>query len=271
MTSTAVAEKPNEIFPGQGGSLSFGNQGNNRSTRPSLPIARYHPSYVEEETSAPTFFAFLENIVDLLPHYCVEYLPRTFSRNISGLSTETRNVFTLRTSTNSQDLAMQDVTVAAPSVMGTAYSIDALSRATRVWPNAPLNALPNIARRLASFKNVEHGWADGMQPASQWGDGYGKAPNASELDWLTDQFALHYTSSLPQPRLYPTPEGGVQAEWLLGQNDASLEIDLGAQEADWHCLNLATREISERHLDLNCPSSWEWLVREIRRLESVVE
>ena len=32
-----------------------------------------------------------------------------------------------------------------------------------------------ISRQLADLRNLKDGWADGMQPADQWGEGYGKA------------------------------------------------------------------------------------------------
>ncbi len=70
----------------------------------------------------------------------------------------------------------------------------------------------DIARRLTELKGLNDGWADGLQPAGQWGEGYGKAPPAEGLDWLAEQFRLRYAPDLLRPYLYPTPEGGVHAE-----------------------------------------------------------
>ena len=131
--------------------------------------------------------------------------------------------------------------------------------------NSATNAL-DIVSQLEDMKVLEDGWADGMQPAAKWSERYGKAPNPKGLDWLAAQFHAHYVGSLPQPYLYPTPEGGVQAEWSLGANEASLEIDLASHEADWHCLNSRTDQSSEQILHLDDEAAWGWLVQELRRL-----
>ncbi len=50
-----------------------------------------------------------------------------------------------------------------------------------------------------------------------WYDGHGKAPTRALLE-RTDA-VLDLLTSLPglgEPSLYPTPEGGLQAEWDLG-------------------------------------------------------
>ena len=133
---------------------------------------------------------------------------------------------------------------------------------------APATDVLNVNERLDSFKQIEDGWADGMQPASQWGNGYGKAPSHKGLDWLKQQFAVHYPDDLPRPYLYPTPEGGVQVEWSVGPHEASLEIDLDSRSAEWYCLNLETDESQERNSDLNLPSEWRWLTDELLRLET---
>ena len=132
------------------------------------------------------------------------------------------------------------------------------------------NAL-DISRQLMEMKELENGWADGMQPASEWGEQYGKAPSHEGLDWLAMQFHAHYARSLPQLYLYPTPEGGVQAEWSLGANEVSLEINLGSHVAEWHCLDLHTYQSSEKTLSLDDEAAWGWLVQELRQLGSAAE
>ncbi len=129
----------------------------------------------------------------------------------------------------------------------------------------------DIGRRLDDLRELEDGWADGMQVASDWGSGFGKAPSAEGLDWLSAQFAAHYDEALPKPYLYPTPEGGIQAEWRIGQNDASLEVDLETHSAEWHCLNFDTDEVNEQVLDLDTQSAWEWLANEVRSLGIMAE
>ena len=130
----------------------------------------------------------------------------------------------------------------------------------------PAPDLSNIVRQLERLRDLEDGWADGMQPADQWGEGYGKAPSPRGIEWLVDQFTVNYPVYALKPYIYPTPEGGVSLEWSLGPHRASLEIDLDTYQAEWHCLDLSTDESYEHDLQLGNPWSWEWLASEIRRL-----
>ena len=123
-----------------------------------------------------------------------------------------------------------------------------------------------IRQSLNELKALEYGWADGMQHPSRWGEGYGKVPSADGLDWLASQLARHYVSGLPEPHLYPTPEGGVQIEWHIGPFEVDLNVDLDAQSGEWGCTNVETHEDSERDLDLESANDWSWIVRELQQL-----
>ena len=68
---------------------------------------------------------------------------------------------------------------------------------------------PNdVAARLDDLRGIKNGWLDGR----------GFAPSSQGLDWLARCFASYYPDALPPPYLYPTAEGGVQAEWSLGDS-----------------------------------------------------
>ena len=136
----------------------------------------------------------------------------------------------------------------------------------RIHTLGPSVATSDIRRRLESLKALKDGWADGTNLPGRWGEGHGKAPSPEGLDWLVGQFLARYASDLPCPYLYPTPEGGIQAEWSMGPNEASLEIDLDAHAAEWHCLNVNTSRADERTVALDDDNAWEWLVTELRRL-----
>ena len=127
----------------------------------------------------------------------------------------------------------------------------------------------NVRDRLEELRQLQDGWADGMQDAADWGNGYGKAPVHGGLSWLADEFDRRYPDDIPLPYTYPTPEGGVQLEWSLGDCEASLEIDLGRRTAEWHCTDLQSDGFSARDLDLTASESWAWLAAELRRLEPV--
>ena len=121
----------------------------------------------------------------------------------------------------------------------------------------PLHPL-DVTARLDELRELKDGWLDGE----------GLAPDSDGLDWLAESFDRMYSNDAPLPRLYPMPEGGVQAEWFIGQYDASLEIDLATRMAEWHNLNFDTDASVERVLNLSEPRDWEWLSNEARALES---
>lgn len=125
----------------------------------------------------------------------------------------------------------------------------------------------NIGLQIAGMRDLEDGWADGMQSAETWGRGYGKALSAEGLDWIAGQFDLHYAQYLPRPFLYPTPEGGIQAEWSIGPYEASIEIDILQHIGYWHCFNIENNTSSERNFDLDQADSWHCIALEIQSLE----
>lgn len=127
----------------------------------------------------------------------------------------------------------------------------------------------NISRQLEDMKNLQDGWADGMQLPSDWGSGYGKAPDSDGLDWLAGQFERFFAPNLTKPYIYPTPEGNVQAEWSIGQYEASLEIDLASHSSEWLCFDVESKEASDSELRLDLADSWKWLGDELLRLSEV--
>ncbi len=129
---------------------------------------------------------------------------------------------------------------------------------------APLD----IAAQLDRLRNLKDGWADGMQHPRDWGKGYGKAPSHEGLDWLGDTLEREYPDDLPLPRIYPTPEGGVQMEWTLGGFVAVLEVNLDGREGEWLWFDIASEDEDEESLNLDDSDSWSWLAAEIRRLEA---
>ena len=52
----------------------------------------------------------------------------------------------------------------------------------------------------------------------------------------------------------------MQAEWSLGSNEVTLEIDLATHVAEWHVLNTDTDTIAERILNCDDDDDWKWLV-----------
>ena len=63
----------------------------------------------------------------------------------------------------------------------------------------------DISARLDDLRLMKNGWLEGN----------GLAPPHEGLDWLSRAFDDHYPKNLPLPYLYPTEEGGVQADVVV--------------------------------------------------------
>lgn len=118
-----------------------------------------------------------------------------------------------------------------------------------------LDAL-DIPARLDELKYLKNGWLDGQ----------GLAPAREGLDRLSRAFDRHYPDDLPPPYLYPTDEGGIQAEWTLESKEITLEIELRDQVGQWHLLDMSTDAEYSRELKLQSAEDWQWLVEQIRSM-----
>ena len=92
-----------------------------------------------------------------------------------------------------------------------------------------------------------------------WMDGEGKAPSHEVLERFAQTFDRYWVDSLPLPHIYPTFEGGIQAEWLIGRYAISLEIELPSQKSYYHQVHLDTKKDSDIDLDLTDHTGWETL------------
>jgi len=100
-----------------------------------------------------------------------------------------------------------------------------------------------------------------------WLDGEGLAPDPEGLSWLANAFDTSFPDDLPLPYLYPTPEGGIQAEWSLDGREIELEIDLKTREGECRsCDAEGDGEDSTLPIDLNSPEGWGLLGEEIHRI-----
>lgn len=69
--------------------------------------------------------------------------------------------------------------------------------------------------RLAELQKLEDGWLDG--------DGERLQPQILQCARVTLGRLLRL--GVPRSRVYPTPEGGVQAEWTIGTREISLTFE----------------------------------------------
>ena len=113
---------------------------------------------------------------------------------------------------------------------------------------SPLDPL-DVTLRLAELAELKPGWLDGK----------GHAPDPDLTRWLASAFEDNFDASLPLPYLYPTAEGGIQAEWSIGDWEASLEIELSDKCARLQAVNLLTRDLHEHDLELSNIADWQQL------------
>ena len=114
----------------------------------------------------------------------------------------------------------------------------------------------DVPARLYELRGLKNGWLDGE----------GVAPSTDRLNWLAETFDRLYPDELPLPHVYPTVEGGIQAEWSLGSCEASLTIDLAARKGDWHVLPTGRNAEDVEVLSLADDAGWMWLAQRIRSL-----
>ena len=135
------------------------------------------------------------------------------------------------------------------------------AKLTPITPDALPDPL-DIRARLDELRLVKDNWLEGS----------GKAPSKEGLDWLEAAFHSYYPSEVTPPRLYPTPEGNISAEWLNKKFDISLDIDLLAKKADWYVFNIETKRDEAGALNLTHSEDWKWLVEKIKKqIEGVVQ
>ncbi|HEY0274369.1 MAG TPA: hypothetical protein VGC22_14345 [Chitinophaga sp.] len=107
----------------------------------------------------------------------------------------------------------------------------------------------DIPTRIEELAKLEDGWLNGE----------GVAPARQGLQWFSDIFENNYEPTLPLPLLYPTIEGGIQAEWASSKWDITLTINLNDYTGFYHCLNLNSDKTEEYEFDLKQLENWQLL------------
>jgi hypothetical protein len=121
----------------------------------------------------------------------------------------------------------------------------------------PLDPL-DVTLRLEQIAALKDGWLDGQ----------GHAPARDKLQRLADAFDSNFDADLPLPYLYPTAEGGIQAEWSLSDWSVTLEINLDAQQGEYQALNLTDQTCRELQVMLADTDGWNQLNQALKQLES---
>jgi hypothetical protein len=117
----------------------------------------------------------------------------------------------------------------------------------------------DVGLRLDELSQLQSGWLNGK----------GRGFDRGRLDKLVAQFDRFYPGDLSLPHIYPTAEGGVQAEWSIGTWEVSLEIDVGSLLGDYQAFNIASRECKEIAINLNIEEGWVALRNQLTQIEGV--
>jgi hypothetical protein len=120
----------------------------------------------------------------------------------------------------------------------------------------PVNRYVTIVEfmdRLEELKSIKVGWLDGT----------GEKPGTEGIDWIGHFFENIAPAGTWLPSLYPTPEGGIQAEW---PGKASLEINLPDHIGEFYNF---IKEDSDLTLNLDCPECQKILFRELNKIQGM--
>lgn len=123
---------------------------------------------------------------------------------------------------------------------------------THEHPVDPLD----VPARLREFRAMDDGWYDGE----------GEAPPLEGLDWLATKFRERYPDDIPLPYTYPTPKGGIEMEWSIGEHSVILEVDLSTHQGDYLGFDDKSDVENTRTLDLQSADGWTWMIDNIRQL-----
>jgi hypothetical protein len=110
--------------------------------------------------------------------------------------------------------------------------------------------------QLEKLKGLQNGWLDGE------GLALSVALLARVGNWLKE----HLSEETPLPRLYPTAEGGVEAEWLIGRLDVLIEFDEAAGIVEWHAMDLDTGKAEVKTIQFDEMAALDELGRTIARV-----
>jgi hypothetical protein len=117
----------------------------------------------------------------------------------------------------------------------------------------------DIHDQLDELRNLADGWLNGD----------GIALKKDGLDWLAQSFDRYYPTELPLPYIFPTAEGGVQAEWFIPKFAVSIEINIEKHNGEFLLMNHETGKDIFINLNLDTLEDWNWLVNQLHTIAGV--
>jgi len=88
------------------------------------------------------------------------------------------------------------------------------------------------------------------------------------LSKLCESMAENLSNTFPFPNdCFPTSDGNLQMEWLYGDVDSTLDINLSSLSSHFHSYNNETEEEVGFMLDLEKKEDWKKLVKSINAIK----
>ena len=110
----------------------------------------------------------------------------------------------------------------------------------------------DVGARIEEIKLLNDGWYDGEE---------GLAPSNEGLNWLAEKlFEVLPMEELQSPAIFPTIEGNIDLDWVKGNHDLSIEIDLKTKKGALSYLDLDSEIEKDRELDFNQEKEWHNIV-----------
>ncbi len=118
----------------------------------------------------------------------------------------------------------------------------------------------DVSARIEELSVLQNGWLDGE----------GVAPASEGLQWFQNAFEQNYDGKLILPRLYPTAEGGIQAEWTCPNKEISLEVQLATKLASYQALDTVSLVSDDLDIDLSSDDGWKVLNEHLENIEGMI-
>ena len=110
--------------------------------------------------------------------------------------------------------------------------------------------------RLTELSKLESGWLDG----------FGKAIAPEILKLLEKNIPIFIKNKIPTGSIFPTEDGGISIEWVIGRKDISLEINPD-KTAVFSYLHLDEKKTSIYYeIDLSLSESWDKIFDDIIKI-----
>ena len=141
----------------------------------------------------------------------------------------------------------------------------AVSETTRQWVEARISYLKGATTSNNNHARVKERLVELRKLRDGWLEGKGKAPSENALDTVERVFDIHLSGVKESPRVYPTPEGGVQLEWFFKERHYITVRIPRTGTVEVGTVDIQTGKDTTRSLDHRSPSEWTELAKVIER------